>query len=210
LHRSATRDFDVAPEEDAPVIIAGFGRVGQVVARVLRARRIRFTAMDINPEHIEFVKKFGSKVFFGDAARLDLLRAARADKARIIVVAVDDVEASMRIVETVLANFSNLTVFARARNRQHAYRLLNLGVRHVTRETFAASVEMTRDVLQELGLTFSEAHEAMERFRDHDERMLLESFQYAADLEKLQALSIQSRKELEEIFSQDAQVRRSA
>ena len=114
------------------------------------------------------------------------------------------------MVEMVQQNFPNLTVFARARNRQHAYQLLSMGIRHVTRETFAASVEMTRDVLQEVGLTFSEAHEAMERFREHDERLLQESFQYAADQEKLKAISLQSRKELEDLFSQDAQVRRSA
>ncbi|HZA51426.1 MAG TPA: monovalent cation:proton antiporter-2 (CPA2) family protein, partial [Myxococcaceae bacterium] len=115
LRRLPQRAFDVAPEEDARVIIAGFGRVGQVVARVLRAKRIPFTAMDINPEHIAFVQKFGNKVFFGDASRLDLLRAARADKARILVVAIDDVPASIQMVEVVRQNFPKLTVFARAR-----------------------------------------------------------------------------------------------
>lgn len=204
------RDFDVAPDEDTPVIIAGFGRVGQVVARVLRAKKIAFTAMDINPEHIAFVQKFGNKVFFGDASRLDLLRAARADKAQVLVLAIDDVQASLRTAETVLQNFPHLKLFARARNRQHAYQLLNMGIRNVMRETFAASVEMTRDVLQELGMTFSDAHEAMERFREHDERLLLQSYKHAADIEKLQAINVQSRRELEELFSQDAQVRRSA
>jgi glutathione-regulated potassium-efflux system protein KefB len=204
------RDFEVAPEDDAPVIIAGFGRVGQVVGRVLRAKKIPFTAMDINPEHIAFIQKFGNKVFFGDASRLELLRAARADKARIFVLAIDDVQASVRTAEAVLQHFPNLTIFARARNRQHAYQLLNLGIRNLMRETFAGSVEMTRDVLQELGMTFSEAHETMQRFREHDERLLLDTYKYSGDIKKLQALSQQSRQELEDLFSKDAQVRKSA
>ena len=204
------RDFEVAPEDDAPVIIAGFGRVGQVVGRVLRAKKIPFTAMDINPEHIAFIQKFGNKVFFGDASRLELLRAARADKARIFVLAIDDVQASVRTAEAVLQHFPNLTIFARARNRQHAYQLLNLGIRNLMRETFAGSVEMTRDVLQELGMTFSEAHETMQRFREHDERLLLDTYKYSGDVKKLQALSQQSRQELEDLFSKDAQVRKSA
>jgi glutathione-regulated potassium-efflux system ancillary protein KefC len=210
LRSGSRRDFDVSPDEDAPVIIAGFGRVGQVVGRVLRAKKIPFTAMDINPEHIAFVQKFGNKVFFGDASRLDLLRAARADRARILVLAIDDVQASVRTAETVLQHFPNLNLFARARNRQHAYQLLNMGIRHVTRETFASSVEMTRDILQGLGMTFSEAHETMERFREHDERLVQESYQHAADIEKLQAIVVQSRQELEDLFAKDAAVRRSA
>jgi glutathione-regulated potassium-efflux system ancillary protein KefC len=210
LMPAVRRDFDVAPEEDTPVIIAGFGRVGQVVGRVLRAKRIPFTAMDINSEHIAFIQKFGNKVFFGDASRLDLLRAARADKARIFVLAIDDVQASVRTAETVLQHFPNLTIFARARNRQHAYQLLNMGIRQIMRETFVGSVEMTCDILQELGMTFSEAQQTMQRFREHDERLLLETHKHAADLEKLQALAQQSRQELEDLFSKDAQVRQSA
>jgi voltage-gated potassium channel Kch len=91
----------VAPEQDAAVIIAGFGRVGQVVGRLMSARKISFTAIDASPEHIDFMRRFGNKIYYGDASRLDLLRAARADKAKIFVLAIDDVEASIRTAETV-------------------------------------------------------------------------------------------------------------
>ncbi len=204
LRRGIARAFDVAPEAEAPVIIAGFGRVGQVVARILRAKHIGFTAMDASPEHIDFVKKFGSKVFYGDASRLDLLRAARADKAKIFVLAIDDVEASMRTAETVKQHFPHLILFARARNRQHAYRLLNLGIENVMRETFLSSLEMTGDILRALGLTFSEARAALDRFREHDEQLLHATHHLSEDQQKLQQLAAEARKELEQLFEQDA------
>jgi glutathione-regulated potassium-efflux system protein KefB len=204
LRQKVQREFDVAPEEDHPVIIAGFGRVGQVVARLLRVKRIGFTALDASPEHIDFMKNFGNtKLFYGDASRLELLRAARADKAKVFVLAIDDVEASMRTAETVKQHFPHLTIFARARNRQHAYRLLNLGVTHVMRETFAGSLEMSGDVLQELGLTWSETKSALDRFRQHDETMIQSSYKHAGDVKKLIEISAKARAELEELFKQD-------
>ncbi len=204
FHQKEQRDFDVAAEEDHPVIIAGFGRVGQVVGRLLHVKRIGFTAMDASPEHIDFLKKFGNtKLYYGDASRLDLLRAARADKAKVFVLAIDDVEASVRTAETVLQQFPHLTIFARARNRQHAYRLLNLGITHVMRETYAGSLEMTGDILQELGLTWSESKTAMDRFRQHDEALLQSSYTHHGDVTKLTELAKQARKDLEELFEKD-------
>jgi len=204
LRQKVQREYDVAPDEDHPVIIAGFGRVGQVVGRLLRVKRIGFTALDASPEHIDFMKNFGNtKLYYGDASRLDLLRAARADKAKVFVLAIDDVEASMRTAETVKQHFPHLTIFARARNRQHAYRLLNLGVTHVMRETFAGSVELSGDILQELGLTWSEAKSALDRFREHDEAMLQSSYQHAGDVKKLMEISAKARTELEALFKQD-------
>jgi glutathione-regulated potassium-efflux system protein KefB len=204
------REFDVAPDEATPVIVAGFGRVGQVVGRVLRAKRITFTAMDSNPEHIDFIKKFGAKVFYGDASRLDLLRAAKADKAKVFVLAIDDIEASIRTAQAVQQHFPNLTIFARARNRQHAYRLLDLGIKHVMRETFSSSLEMTGDILQELGMTYSEARTAMDRFREHDEQLLMQNYKFANDQAKLQELAKHARAELERIFNEDAQEQRKS
>ncbi|NTX60406.1 cation:proton antiporter [Myxococcus sp. CA051A] len=209
--KAQAREYDVAPEEDHPVIIAGFGRVGQVVGRLLRAKRITFTAIDASPEHIDFMKRFGSQVFYGDASRLDLLRAARADKARVFVLAIDDVEASMRTAKTVKEHFPHLTIFARARNRVHAYRLLDLGIEHVMRETFAGSVEMGGDILQTMGLTFSESHRVMERLRDHDEKLLRETALFHRDEQKLVEAAARARKELESLFEQDdAEAKKSA
>ncbi|HZI09580.1 MAG TPA: monovalent cation:proton antiporter-2 (CPA2) family protein [Myxococcus sp.] len=205
--KAEKREYDVAPEEDNPVIIAGFGRVGQIAGRILRLKRIGFTAIDASPEHIDFMKRFGSKIFYGDASRLDLLRAAKADKAKVFVLAIDDMEASLRTAQTVKEHFPHLTIFARARNRVHAYRLLDMGIEHVTRETFASSMEMAEEVLQELGLTYSESHRAMERLREHDEAMLRESARHHKDEKKLVEIAAKARKELESLFEQDEQTK---
>ena len=205
--RLRTRDdrpYDRGVEQDTPVIIAGFGRFGQVVGRVLRARGILFTAMDADPAQIDFLKRFGNKVFYGDASRLDLLRAAGADRAQVFVVAIDDVQASLRTAREVQEHFPHLVIFARARNRAHAYQLLELGITRVIRETFLSSIELTRDVLQELGFSYSEARATLDRFREHDERMLLESFQYQRDEKKLIEIAERSRRELESLFARDA------
>ncbi len=205
LQKKVQREFDVSPEHDNPIIIAGMGRVGQVVARLLRAKRIGFTALDVNAENIDFLKKFGNnKIHYGDASRLDLLRAARADKAKIFVLAIDDVEASVRTAETVTQHFPHLTIFARARNRQHAYSLLNLGIKNVMRETWVSSLEMGEGILQELGLTFSEARKTLERFRQHDEELLLATSPHHKDEKKLSEMAAKARAELESLFVQDA------
>jgi glutathione-regulated potassium-efflux system ancillary protein KefC len=204
------REFDVAPEEDTPVIVAGFGRVGQVVGRVLRAERIPFTALDVSSEQIDFLKRFGNKVFYGDASRLDLLRAARADKAKVFVVAIDDVEASLRTVQTVLEHFPQLTIIARARNRAHAYRLLALGVTHFYRETFQASLELTVDVLEALGFDHDTAHMDVQRFREHDEQLVAEQFQYQRDDKKLIEIAMRARAELESLFEKDVADRKAS
>jgi glutathione-regulated potassium-efflux system ancillary protein KefC len=205
LRHKAPRAFDVSPQEDNPVLIAGFGRVGQVVGRLLRAKRIGFTALDISSENIEFLKRFSNNaVHYGDASRLDLLRAARADKAKIFVLAIDDIQASLRTAETVLQHFPHLKVFARARNRQHAYQLMNLGITNIMRETWASSLEMSGGILEALGLTYSESRSAMERFREHDENLLMATAPYHRDEKKLTELAAQARKELESLFEQDA------
>ncbi len=203
LRAQPRRDFDVSPDEDAPVIIAGFGRVGQVIGRVLFARHIKFTALDASAEHIDFVKRFGNLVFYGDAARVDLLRAARADQARILVLAIDDIEASVRTVQSVKAHFPHLTIFARARNRQHVYRLMALGVEHIMRETFAGSLELTAEILGALGYDFAETKATIDRFRDHDEALLRDAVEFAGDEAKLAELAKKSRAELESLFDKD-------
>jgi glutathione-regulated potassium-efflux system protein KefB len=210
LRAGPPRAYDVAPDGEPPVIIAGFGRVGQVVGRVLRARRIPFTAMDVSAEQIDFIRKFGNKVFYGDASRLDLLRAARADRARVFVLAIDDVEASMRTAEVVREHFPHLAIVARARNRAHAYRLRNLGLTRIMRETLLSSLEMTSDVLQALGFDQADAIASVQRFRAHDEQMLEASWRHAADFDKLRAIAEQGRRELEDLFEKDADTRRSA
>jgi glutathione-regulated potassium-efflux system protein KefB len=204
LRKRDDRPYDRAVEQETPVIIAGFGRFGQIVGRVLRARGIPFTAMDADPAQIDFLKRFGNKVFYGDASRLDLLRAAGADKAQVFVLAIDDVPSSVRTAREVQEHFPHLAVFARARNRAHAYQLLELGIPHVMRETYLSSLEVSGDVLQELGYSYSEARSTLERFREHDERILQESFRYQRDEKKLLEIAERSRRELESLFTRDA------
>jgi len=200
----AAAAYEQLPDEESPVIIAGFGRFGQIFGRVLAARKIRFTALDISAAQVDFIKRFGNKVYYGDASRLDLLRAARADAAKIFVLAIDDVEASIRTAETVIRHFPHLKVYARARNRQHAYRLMDLGITLIQRETFLSALDLARDMLMGLGMPRPEAERTIRTFRDHDERRLFEHYTHHNDLEKMQDLAKAGNKELEEMFERDA------
>jgi voltage-gated potassium channel Kch len=197
------REFDTIDSRDHRVIIAGFGRVGQVVARILRTQKIPFTALEANFEQVDFVRKFGSKIYFGDASRLDLLHAAGADKAEIFVLAIDDVEASLRTAQMVKAHYPHIKIYARARNRMHAYQLMDLGVQHIMRETFLSSLEMARDVLLGLGQQAAEADATTRRFRQHDEALLHQQQAFHHDEARLIASTRQARDELERLFEQD-------
>jgi monovalent cation:proton antiporter-2 (CPA2) family protein len=197
------REFDTIDSRDHQVIIAGFGRVGQVVARILRTQKIPFTALEANFEQVDFVRKFGSKIYFGDASRLDLLHAAGADKAEIFVLAIDDVEASLRTAQMVKAHYPHIKIYARARNRMHAYQLMDLGVQHIMRETFLSSLEMARDVLLGLGQQAAEADATTHRFRQHDEALLHQQQAFHHDEARLIASTRQARDELERLFEQD-------
>lgn len=196
--------FDAMPGDIEPeVIIAGFGRVGQIVGRVLRARRIPFTALEKSPEQVDFVRKFGNRVYYGDAAEEDLLRAAGADRARLLVLAIDDPDQSLRAAEIVRQSFPHLKVLARARNRRHVHQLMDLGVERIWREAFLTSCAMAEAVLTGLGHTPSEAARAVQRFREHDERNLYAAYASYSDEEKLIALAKAAQEELAELFDAD-------
>ena len=203
--REATPAFEKPPENDGHVIIAGFGRFGQITARILRAKHIPFTALDISPDQIEFVRKFGSQAFFGDASRPDILAAAQAEKARAFVLAIDDVDASLRTAAFVRATYPDLPIYARARNRNHAYRLTDLGVRVIRRETFLSALDLTREVLRGLGLPESEVERTVSTFKSHDERRLSEDYKHFTDVQKLQELARSDAANLEKLFSEDAE-----
>ena len=205
LGARAAPAYDASPKDDVPVIVAGFGRFGQVIGRILRAKRVRFTALDASAEHIDFMQRFGAKLYYGDASRLELLRAAQAEKAKLLVVAVDDVEASLRIVHAAQKHFPHLRLFARARNRQHAYRLMEAGVERVFRETFLSSLEAAGLVLEQVGFGPRESELAVRRFRLYDEELLRRNFQHHKDVDKLQALARDAARELEELFERDAE-----
>jgi voltage-gated potassium channel Kch len=191
------------PDQPHRVVIAGFGRFGQIVARILATQGIPFTAVDRDSAQLEFVTRFGEKIYFGDASRLDLLRAARVDQASVLVIAIDDIDASIRCAELAKQHFPQVKVFARARNRLHAYRLLDLGITRVWRETFHASTDMAGAVLSALGLSDSAAEETVRIFRTHDERLLRQAAAHHADMEKLIEIAAAGRTELQSLFSQD-------
>ena len=196
-------DFDVHMSEHNPVIIAGFGRFGQITGRLLTAMKIPFTAMDIDPEHIDFVRKFGNKIHYGDASRLDLLRAAHTDKARIFLLAIDDVDASLKTAAIVKQHFPKVAIYARARNRQHAYQLMDLGITIIRRETFGSALETAGLVLEGLGISRQRATQAVATFREHDTTRLHAHHKIHTDEEKMMALSKTARKELEDLFELD-------
>lgn len=199
------RDFDAIGEDENPVVIAGFGRVGQIVGRVLRLRKIGFTALDSAPTHVDFLRKFGNRIYYGDATRLDLLRSAHLDKAKILVVAIDDMVASIKVVELAQHHFPAVKIYARARNRQHAYQLLALGVTLLIRETFEASLSLAQQVLEGLGETPQTAKYAIERFAAYDEAMMRSTYIHRHDEKKLVESARQYAAELESLFDTDAQ-----
>ncbi len=176
--RFGTREREERPadaiDESNAVIIAGYGRVGNIVGRLLRAHGIGATVLEYDSDHVDLLRKVGQPVFYGDAGRLDLLRAAGAERARVLVVAVDDPDTIVRIVETARKHFPDLTVLARATSRTHAYELLDAGVEHVYRETLDTSLRIGVEVMRLLGLPAYEAHRRSRLFRRRDEADLRE------------------------------------
>ena len=199
------RPFDRPEEEaqEAPVIIAGFGRFGQVVARLLSVARIPFTALEMNPSQVDFVRRFGNRVYYGDPSKPDLLRAVAADRARAFLLAIDDVEASIRTAEVLHREYPKLPLYARARNRKHAHRLMDLGARVIVRETFASSLEMGERLLTGLGWDDDAAREAVRMFREHDEKLLRRQHAVHRDEEALIQSAREAAQELEDLFESD-------
>ena len=173
------------------------------MARILRLRRIPFTALDSNQTHVDFVRRFGNKIYYGDASRLDLLRAAGAETANIFVLAIDDVDASIRTAQLVRAQFPKLKIFARARNRQHAFALMDLGVKHIIRETYLSSIGLAGSVLEALGETTASARDVMRKFRQHDETTLAAQYAVKDDESKFLATSVEAAQQLEKLFDAD-------
>jgi len=195
--------FDAIEEEAPAVIIAGFGRVGQIVGRILRLKRIAFTALDASPEQVETVRRFGNKVYYGDASRLDLLIAAGAERARLFVLAIDDVEASIRTAQTVRRHFPGLAVYARARNRFHAHRLMDLGVALIERETLRGSLDLARQVLEAVGMAGREAQQLVARFQAHDEQTLRRQHAVYHDETQMIQTTRQAAEELQGLLESD-------
>src|SRR6201999_643471 len=166
-HRRSTKkpEADEVQDEGAPVIIAGFGRFGQIIGRLLFASGLKATVLDFDPDQIDLLRRFGFRVFYGDATRLDLLHAAGAEHVKVIVNAIDDVESNVRLIEVVRQHFPHVIIVARAGNLGHYYHLRNLGVKIVEREVFESSLLSGRHTLEALGVRPNEARERAERFK---------------------------------------------
>ena len=204
LDNQEEKPYDEIPDEAPAVLIAGFGRFGQIVARVLRLQQIGFTVLERSAAQVEVARKFGSKIYYGDAGRLDLLESAGAARAKLLVLAIDETEAAVRIARLVRSHFPDLKIFARARNRSHTFDLMDAGVHLANRETLFSSLEVGRLTLMELGFSEKDARSTIERFREHDEMILKEQYRLREDEVRLINFSKQAARQLEDTFRADS------
>jgi glutathione-regulated potassium-efflux system protein KefB len=204
--KKPTREYDTIDADTPRVIIAGFGRMGQIIARVLRAQGIPFVALEHSVDQVDASRRFGSiNIFYGDPTRPELLRAAQADKAEVFVLATDDPETSLRTARLVKRQYPHLKIVARARNRQHVFRLMDMGVDEPVRETFHSSLKMTRKTLEALGLTRELSVDRVERFRRYDEDLLKKQALVYDDETKLIQSSRDAMADLQQLFEADAE-----
>lgn len=197
------REPDAIDDNEGHVIIAGFGRFGQIIGRLLNANRIKLTILDHDPDQIELLRRFGFKVFYGDATRIDLLTAAGAAKARALVLAIDDIDDSLALADAVREHFPDLPILARARNVTHMYQLMDRGVTIVERETFESALQLGRRALSQLGFGAYRAREAMLKFREHNKASVDAVYPYYKDREQYVSLAKRARDELNAMFARD-------
>ena len=206
MARRTVREERAADAIDAPaesVIIAGFGRVGQIAGRLLFANGIRAIVLDHDPDQIETLRKFGYKVFYGDATRLDLLTAAGAGQARLLINAIDDVDDSLALIDLVRENFPGLKILARARNVAHYVELRTRGVAVVERESFEGALRIGRHALESMGLDRFRAREIADAFRRHNVAALDALVPHFRDELRVLTQAKAGREELEQLFARD-------
>ncbi len=197
------REYDSIPDHEHPVIIAGFGRVGQIIGRVLRMHNIEFTAIERSVNQVDFVRKFGNQVYYGDPQNPQILRAAGIDKARVFILAIDDVDRSIATVQYLHQHYPHLKLLVRARNRQHYYRLREVGATHIWRETYLTALDMSRESLEMLGITPEKARKTITMFRDYDDELLNRQQAIYDDEARLVESVKSSLGELESLFDSD-------
>jgi len=198
------RPDDHIEAQDNPIVIAGFGRFGQIIGRLLAANKIGVTVLDHDPDQIDLLRKFGFKVFYGDATRVDLLVAAGIEKAKALVIAIDNADDSLALVDAVRLRLPQLTILARARNVTHYYELMKRGVTLIERETFEAALLLGEQTLLQVGYPPERAHRAAAIFRAHNLKTLLAVAPHFQDQQKVLSLARQAREELEDMFEGDA------
>jgi glutathione-regulated potassium-efflux system ancillary protein KefC/glutathione-regulated potassium-efflux system protein KefB len=201
--RGNNADYDRIDGPPTPVVIAGYGRFGQIVSRVLRMCDIPFTALDVSYGQVDFVRRFGNRIYYGDASRPELLHAAKVGEARLFVLAIDDVEASVKTAALVRRHYPDLEILARARNRVHYFRLRDLGVRRIYRDTFPASLEVAHQALLRLDFGVAAAQRAVSLFREHDLAQLDAQYAIHQDEAQLVQTAQQAAAQLRDLFEAD-------
>ncbi|WP_180007086.1 monovalent cation:proton antiporter-2 (CPA2) family protein [Acinetobacter sp. YH16057] len=200
-------EYDDIPDEHNPVIIAGFGRFGQIIARVAHLQHLSFTAIDSNLDKVDFVRNYGGHLYYGDATQPDILRAAGIEHAKVFVLAMDDIEDSMNVARHIRLNYPQLKLLVRARDRHQVHLLRDLGIEHIWRETYLSSLGMAYHMLCDLGISDEDAYKSIELFRDYDEKLLTQQQQIYTDEQKIYETHRNALAELEHLFESDAQAR---
>ncbi len=203
LLKKPKKEFDEIHDEGSQVIVAGLGRFGQVVVRLLRVREIPFTALDHDSEQVNVLRRFGAQVYYGDASRLDLLKMAGADRAKLFILAIDEVEGSLKVAEMVKLHFPNIKIMARARNRAHYFALRDLGVEVIEREVFWSSLKLAEKMLGELGTASPEVERISKHFTAQDFKSLDEQYKKHTDMEHLIRVSKEGVQQLSDLLKID-------
>lgn len=199
--------FDTIKSERTGVVIAGFGRFGQISGRVLTSLKVPFTALDVNPEQVDVVRRYGNTVHYGDASRLDVLNAARVGEARFLLLAIDDIDASLRTARLMRQHFPDVTILARARNRRHAHLLMDAGVSRLVRETYYSALYLAEEMLVGIGHERDEAHELITLFQTNDQASMQRQHGLHNDQERIVQSSREAAAELQRLFSEDQRER---
>ncbi len=207
LDKEKTPVYDEIPDTHNPMIIAGFGRFGQIIARIAHLQHQSFTAIDSNLEKVDFVRNYGGTVYYGDATQPDILRSAGIEHAKVFVLAIDDIEDSMNVARHIRLNYPQLKLLVRARDRHHVHLLRDLGVEHIWRETYLSSLGMAYRALRELDVNEEDAYKSIELFRDYDEELLLQQQRVYTDEQKIYETHRNALAELEHLFESDAHIR---
>ena len=198
-----SKEYDKIPNHEHAVVIAGFGRVGQIIGRVLRMHNIEFTAIEKSANQVDFVRKFGNQVYYGNPKNPEILRAAGLENAKVFIIAIGDIELSETVADYAVRNYPHLTILARAKNREHYYRLRDVGVKYIWRETYLTSLDMSRETLEILGMDPKTARKTVQMFRDYDDALIERQRAIYQDEAEMIASAQSAIQELESLFDSD-------
>ena len=203
--KSVSLSHETLSQPPTPLMLLGFGRMGQIIARVAHMQHLPFTAIDNNLEKVDFVRHYGGTLFYGDATSPDVLISAGIQHAKTIVLAIDDIEDSMNVARHLRLNYPDTTLLVRARDRHHVHLLRDLGIEHIWRETYLSALDLGRVLLQNCGISEQDAKQTIALFREYDEDLLSQQQQHIyGNEQKLYETHRNAITELEHLFENDA------